>query len=58
MVFANSKETLKGKSAKATKIIKALSVANSSNVANEEKTTMEEKRPNPRVDGALIGRKT
>ena len=32
-------------------------VANNSSIENKEKTTEEEKRMNPRVDGALIGRK-
>ena len=58
VVVGNSKSTLKGKSAKAIKTIKALSVANTSNVEDNEKTTMEEKRPNPRANGALIGRKS
>jgi hypothetical protein len=31
---------------------------NTSNVEDKEKTIMEEKRPNPRVDGAIIGRKS
>ena len=58
MVVHNSKETPKGKSAKDTKIVKASSVANTSNVEDKKKTTMEEKKPNPRADGALIGRKS
>ena len=58
MVIGNLKATPKAKNAKDTKMIKALSVTNTSNVENKEKKTMEEKRPNPRVDGALIGRKS
>ena len=58
VVVGNSKETPKGKTAKAIKTVKSLSVTNNSNVENEEKTTMEEKRPNRREDGALIGRKS
>jgi hypothetical protein len=58
VLVGNSKETLKGKSAKATKIVKALSVANTSNLEKKEKETMKEKRPNPRVDETLIGRKS
>lgn len=58
MVVGISKATLKGKSTKVTKIVKALSVTNISNVEDKEKTIVEEKRPNPRADGALIGRKT
>ena len=58
MVVGNSKATPKGKSIKPTKTVKVLSVANTSNVEDKEKTTMEEKRPNPRMDGALIGIKS
>ena len=58
LLVGNSKVTLKGKSTKATKAVKAFSVANTSNVENKEKTTMEGKRPNPRADGTLIGRKS
>ena len=58
MVVGNLKATPKGKSTKATKAVKASSVTNTSNVEEKEKTTMEEKRPNPREDGALIGRKS
>ena len=58
MVVGNSNAMPKGKSGKAIKTVKASSVTNTSNVENEEKTSMEEKRPNPREDGALIGRKS
>ena len=58
VLVGNSKTTPKGKSTKAIKIVKASSVANTSNVEYKEKKTMEEKRPNPRADGALIGRKS
>ena len=43
---------------KTSKIVKSSSVANTSSMENKEKTIEEEKRPNPRVDGALIGRKS
>ena len=58
LVVGNSKATQKGNSTKNSKTIKASNVTNTSNVENKEKTTMEEKRPNPRTDGALIGRKS
>ena len=57
MLVINSKATLKGKSTKFIKIVKASTAANTSNVENKDKTTMREKRPNPRVDETLIGRK-
>jgi len=50
--------TPKGKSIKATKKFKASSVTNTSNVEDKERTTMEERKPNPRADGMLIGRKS
>jgi hypothetical protein len=50
--------TPKAKNVKTTKTIKASNVTNTSSVENKEKTTMEEKRPNPKADGALIGRKS
>jgi hypothetical protein len=58
VIVGDSKVTPKLKNVKTTKIVKASSVANTSSVENKEKTTAEEKRPNPRVDGALIGRKS
>ena len=58
MVVGSSKATPKGKSTKANKTVKASSVTNTSSVENKEKTTMEENKPNPKVDGALIGRKS
>ena len=58
VLIGNSKATLKGMSTKDTKIVKNFSVTNTSNVENQERTTMEEKRPNPRVDGDLFGRKS
>ena len=58
MVVGNSKATPKAKSTKATKIVKALSVTNTSSVENKEKIVVEEKIHNPRVDEALIGRKS
>ena len=50
--------TPKGKSIKTTETLKASSVTNTSNVEGKDRTTMEEKKPNPRVDGLLIGRKS
>jgi hypothetical protein len=58
VLVGNSKVTPKGKSIKATETFKSLSVANTSNVEGKERTTMEEKKPNPRADGILIGRKS
>ena len=58
MIVGNLKETPKSKNAKTTKKVKASSVTNTSSVESKEKTTVEEKIPNPRVDGALIGRKS
>ena len=56
MVIGNSKEAPKEKNVKTTKIVKTSSVANTSSMENKEKTSKEKKRPNPRADGALIGR--
>ena len=58
MVVGNSKATSKEKDVKTTKIVKSSSIANTSSMENKDKTTEEEKRPNPREDGALIGRKS
>ena len=58
VIAGNSKETPKEKNVKTTKMVKASSVANTYSMENKEKTTEEEKRPNPRADGALIGRKS
>jgi hypothetical protein len=58
VIVGNSKVTPKVKNVKTTKIVKASSVTNTSSVENKEKTNGEEKRPNPREDGALIGRKS
>ena len=58
MVVGNSKVTPKEKNVKTTKIVKSSSVANTSSMENKEKTTKEEKRPNPRLNGALIGIKS
>ena len=57
MVIGNSKVTTKEKNVNTTKQVKTSSVANTSSMENKEKTTEEARRPNPRVDGALIGRK-
>ena len=58
VLVGNSKVTPKGKSIKATKTFKASSVTNTSNVEDKKRKTMEEKKPNPRADGMLIGRKS
>ena len=58
VVIGNSKVEPKEKNVKTTKIVKRSSVTNTSNMENKEKTTEEEKRPNPRADGVLIGRKS
>ena len=58
VLVGNSKETPKEKSITTTKTFKTSSVANTSNVEDKERTTMEEKKPNPRVDMILIGRKS
>ena len=50
--------TPKGKSIKATETFKASSFTNTSKVESKERKTMEEKKPNPRVDGMLIRRKS
>lgn len=50
--------TPKGKSIKSTETFKVSSVTNTSYVEGKERTTMKEKKPNPRVDGILIGRKS
>ena len=58
VVVGNSKLTPKENNVKSMKIVKASSVASTSSMENKEKTIEEEKRPNPRIDGALIGRKS
>ena len=59
VVNSNSKATPKEKNVKTTKVIKTSTVANTSNSDNKEKTTEEEvRKPNPRVDGARIGKKS
>ena len=58
MVVGNSKVALEEKNVKTTKIVKTSTVANTSSMENKQKTTEEEKRPNSRVDGELIGRKS
>ena len=57
MVVGNSKVALKGKSAKAIKIVKASSVVNTSSVENEEKENIYKKQLYPKVDGVLTGKK-
>jgi hypothetical protein len=59
VVNSNSKATPKEKNVKTTKVVKTSTVANTSNSDNNEKTTEEEvRKPNPRVDGALIGKRS
>jgi hypothetical protein len=58
VLVGNSKVTLKGKSIKDTKKFKASSVTNTSNVEDKERKTMEERKPNPRAEEMLIGRKS
>ena len=58
VLVGNSKVTPKGKSIKATKTFKASSATNTLNVEDKERTTMDEKKPNPRADEMLIGRKS
>ena len=59
MVIGNSKVAPKEKNVKITKVVKTSIVANTSSSDNKEKTTKEEvRKPNPRADGALIGRKS
>ena len=58
VVIGNSKAAPKEKNVKTTKIVKTSIVANSSSTENKEKTTEEVKRPNPRADGELFGRKS
>ena len=56
---SNSKATPKEKNVKTTKVVKTSTVANTSNLDNNEKTTEEEvRKPNPRVDGTLIGKRS
>jgi hypothetical protein len=58
VLVGNLKVTPKGKSIKFVETFKASSVKNTSNVEDKARTTMEEKKPNPREDGILIGRKS
>jgi hypothetical protein len=59
VVNSNSKATPKEKNVKTTKVVKTSTIANTSNVDNTEKTTEEEvRKPNPRTDGALIGKRS
>ena len=57
VVVGNSKLEPKDKNVKTTKIIKTSSVTNTPSMEKKENRTKEGKRPNPRADGALIGRK-
>ena len=59
VVISNTKATLKEKNVKTAKVVKTSTITNTSSSDNKEKTTEEEvKRSNPRVDGALIGKKS
>ena len=59
VAISNAKATLKEKNVKTAKVAKTSTVTNTSSSDNKEKTIEEEvKRPNPRVDGALIGNKS
>jgi hypothetical protein len=59
VVISNTKVTSKEKNVKTTKLFKTSTIANTSSTDNKNKTTEEElKRPNIRVDGALIGKKS
>ena len=58
VAIGNLKETLKGNNTEATKLAKTTSVTSTSSVENKEKTTMDKKKPDPKADGALIGRKS
>ena len=52
MAVSNLKATHKGRNTKDTRSAKT------SSVENKEKTTMDKRKSNPKVDGALIGRKS
>jgi hypothetical protein len=54
----NEKVTLKGNNAKVTKLTRAPSVTNASSIDNKDKTTCDQKKGDPRVDGALIEKKS
>ena len=59
VVISNAKMTLKEKNVKTTKAVKTSTGANTSSSDNKEKTIEEKvKRPSPREDGALIGKKS
>ena len=59
VVNSNSKATPKEKNVKTTKVVKTSTIANSTSSNNKEKTTEEEaRRPNPRADGELIGKRS
>lgn len=59
VVNRNSKATPKEKNVKTTKVVKTSTIANTSNSDNNKKTTGEEvRKPNPREDGALIGKRS
>ena len=58
VVIGNSKVALKEKNVKTAKIVKTSTIANTLDEENKEKRTKEIKRPNPRSDEALTGRKS
>jgi hypothetical protein len=59
VVRSNSKATPKEKNVKTTKVVKTSTVGSTSNSDNKEKTTEEGvRKPNPRVDGTLIGKRS
>jgi len=59
VVISNSKATPKEKNVKTTKIVKTSTVANTSSLDNKEEPSKEEvRRPNPRADGAVIGKRS
>ena len=58
VLVGNMKKTLKGKDVKVNKSTKSSSFANTSGVDNKAKTMGDQKKDDPRVDGALIRKKS
>ena len=58
MSVGNKKVTLKVKNGKVNKSIKYSSVTNTSSVDNKAKTMADQNKGDPRVDGALIRKKS
>ena len=54
----NTKETFKGKNGKVNNSTKASSVKNTSSDDSKSKTMVKHNKGDPRVDGALIGKKS